>query len=50
MHDDPFEHGHFGEDEEAIFGSIDDDGTPESSSSSFDDAISELDMRLSREM
>ncbi len=28
MHDDPLEHGHFGEDEDAIFGSIADDGFP----------------------
>lgn len=28
MHDDPWEHGHFGAEEEAIFGSIADDGFP----------------------
>ncbi|MCZ6598279.1 MAG: ethanolamine ammonia-lyase reactivating factor EutA, partial [Planctomycetota bacterium] len=28
MHDDPLEHGHFGEEEDAIFGSIADDGFP----------------------
>ena len=28
MHDDPFEHGHFGEDEDPIFGDIADDGFP----------------------
>ena len=28
MHDDPWEHGHFGADEETIFGSIADDGFP----------------------
>ena len=28
MHDDPWEHGHFGDDEEAIFGSIAEDGFP----------------------
>ena len=28
MHDDPWEHGHYGSDEEAIFGSIADDGFP----------------------
>jgi ethanolamine utilization protein EutA len=28
MHDDPWEHGHFGADEEAIFGSLADDGFP----------------------
>ena len=28
MHDDPWEHGHFGEEEETVFGSIADDGFP----------------------
>ncbi len=28
MHDDPFEHGHYGEDDEVVFGSIADDGFP----------------------
>jgi ethanolamine utilization protein EutA len=28
MHDDPWEHGHFGEEEEVVFGSIADDGFP----------------------
>ncbi|MEK9659563.1 MAG: ethanolamine ammonia-lyase reactivating factor EutA [Chloroflexota bacterium] len=28
MHDDPFEHGHYGEEMEAVFGSIADDGFP----------------------
>lgn len=28
MHDDPWEHGHFGDEDEAIFGSIADDGFP----------------------
>ena len=28
MHDDPWEHGHYGEEEEAVFGSIADDGFP----------------------
>ena len=28
MHDDPWEHGHYGEDEEVVFGSIADDGFP----------------------
>ena len=28
MHDDPFEHGHYGSEEETVFGSIADDGFP----------------------
>ena len=28
MHDDPWEHGHFGEEEDAVFDSIADDGFP----------------------
>ncbi len=28
MHDDPWEHGHYGEDDEVVFGSIADDGFP----------------------
>jgi ethanolamine utilization protein EutA len=28
MHDDPFEHGHYGEEDETVFGSIADDGFP----------------------
>ena len=28
MHDDPWEHGHFGAEDEAVFGSIADDGFP----------------------
>ena len=28
MHDDPWEHGHFGDEEEVVFGSIADDGFP----------------------